>query len=61
MYKSVFSELKTVTVQHDLIRNPRFTTFDFEQAAISALKHIFPHTILKSCNLHYNQCLFKKV
>ncbi|CAF1265808.1 unnamed protein product [Rotaria sordida] len=61
MYKLFFNELRTVTVKHDLVLNPRFITVDFEQGAISALKHIFPGATLKGCNFHYNQCLFKKI
>jgi hypothetical protein len=46
MYKLFFNELRTVTVKHDLVLNPRFITLDFEQGAISALKHIFPGATL---------------
>ena len=61
MYKLFFNELRIVTVKHDLVLNPRFITLDFEQSAISSLKQIFPDAILKVCNFHYNQCLYKKV
>jgi hypothetical protein len=61
MYKLFFNELRTLTVKNDLVLHPRFITLDFEQGAISALKHVFPGATLKGCNFHYNQCLFKKI
>ncbi|CAF3936166.1 unnamed protein product [Rotaria sp. Silwood1] len=61
MYKLFYNELITVTLKHDLVLNPRFITVNFEQGAISALKHIFPGATLKGCNFHHNQCLFKKI
>ena len=30
--------------------NPKFITIDFEQAAILAIKLIFPNAIIKGCN-----------
>jgi hypothetical protein len=61
MYKLFLNELRTATIQHNLILNPRFITIDFERGAIGALKNIFPNALIKGCNFHFNQCLFKKI
>ena len=61
MNKFLFTELRTITVKHNLGINPRYITLDFEQGAISTLKHIFLSAILKGFNCHYRQSLFRKV
>ena len=60
-YTSLFNELRTITLQHDLILNPRIITVDYEKAAISALKYLFPNAMIKGCNFHFNQCIFRKI
>ena len=61
MYALLFNELRTVAIQHELVLNPKFTTFDFEQGAIGALRNVFPNASIKGCNFHYSQCVFKKI
>jgi hypothetical protein len=34
---------------------------DFEQAAIIAIKLIFPNATIKGCNLHFNKCIYSKL
>ena len=41
--------------------NPKFITIDFEQAAILAVKLIFPNVIIKGCNFHFNKCMYTKL
>ena len=61
IYTSLFDELRTTTVKHDLVLNPKFIIIDFEKDAIGALKNVFPNAVIKGCNFHYNQCIFKKI
>ena len=58
IYTSLFDELRTATLKHDLVLNPKFITIDFEKGAIGALKNVFPNAVIKSCTFHYNQCIF---
>jgi hypothetical protein len=41
--------------------NPKFVTIDFEQAAINAIKLIFPNATIKGCNFHFNKCIYGKL
>lgn len=61
MYTLLFNELRTITLQHDLVLNPKVITVDFEKGAIGALKNVFPNSLIKGCNFHYNQCIFRKI
>ncbi|CAF4433990.1 unnamed protein product [Rotaria magnacalcarata] len=38
-----------------------FATIDFEQAAINSIKLVFPNTIVKGCNFHFNKCIYTKL
>ncbi|CAF1136308.1 unnamed protein product [Didymodactylos carnosus] len=60
-YVSLFNEVRNVTVRNNLLLNPKFITLDFERGAINALKLVFPNSIIKECNFHFNHCLFKKL
>lgn len=40
---------------------PQSITFDFELAAISSSKNIFPQTSVHGCFFHFNQCLWKRI
>ncbi|CAF3857569.1 unnamed protein product [Rotaria sordida] len=61
IYTLLFNELRTITLQHDLVLNLKFITIDFEKGAIAALKNVFPNSKIKGCNFHYNQCIFRKI
>ena len=41
--------------------NPKFITIDFEQAAVLAVKLIFPNAIIKGCNFQFNKCIYTKL
>ena len=41
--------------------NPKFITLDFEQAAILAVKLIFPNVIIKGCHFHFYKCIYTKL
>lgn len=41
--------------------NPKKVHIDFEQAAINALQDVFPEIIIKGCNFHFNQAIWRKV
>ena len=41
--------------------NPKLITIDFEQAAIVAVKLIFPNAIINRCNFHFNKCIYTKL
>ena len=41
--------------------NPKFITLDFEQAAILAVKLIFPNVIIKGCHFHFYKCIYAKL
>ena len=57
IYTSLFDELRTATVKHDLVLNSKFITIDFEKGAVDALKNVFPNAVIKGCHFHYNQCI----
>ncbi|XP_065318870.1 uncharacterized protein LOC135926865 [Gordionus sp. m RMFG-2023] len=40
--------------------NPRFGQTDYEAAAISALRFVFPNMSIKGCFFHYSQALWRK-
>lgn len=40
---------------------PKKVHIDFERAAINALKDVFPKIVIKGCNFHFNQALWRKV
>ena len=39
---------------------PKFH-LDFEASAIMAIKETFPEAVMKGCNFHHNQALYRKV
>ena len=41
--------------------NRKFTKIDFEQAAILAVKLIFPNAIITGCNFHFSKCIYTKL
>ncbi|CAF3499844.1 unnamed protein product [Rotaria sp. Silwood1] len=61
IYILLVNELRTVSLKHDLVLNPKFITIDFEKSAIAALKNVFPNSKIKRCNFHDNQCIFRKL
>ena len=61
VYTLFLNELRTAAINNDLVLNPKYVTVDFEQAVIRSLKNVFPNTLVKGCNFHYNQCIFRKI
>ncbi len=61
IYTLLFNELRNITLKNDLILNPKIITIDYEKGAIGALKNVFPHSKIKGCNFHFNQCVFRKI
>jgi hypothetical protein len=41
--------------------NLKYVTIDFEQAAILAIKLVFPNAMIKGCNFHFNKCIYSKL
>lgn len=54
-YISMFNNILNLFHMNNICLNPRFITIDFEQAAIQAIKLIFPNTTIKGCNVHFNK------
>ena len=40
---------------------PSFITIDSEQAAILAVKLIFPNAIIRGCHFHFNKCIYTQL
>ncbi|CAM4764997.1 unnamed protein product [Rotaria magnacalcarata] len=56
-----FNELRNITINHNLVLNPKLITVDFEQGCINALKNVFPSSLIKGRNFHFNKCIFTKI
>ena len=59
-YISIFNSILILCHMNNISLNPKFITIDFEQAAIVAVKLIFPNAIIKRCNFHFNKCIYIK-
>ncbi|CAF1103817.1 unnamed protein product [Rotaria sordida] len=60
-YISIFNSILNLCHMNNIGLNPKFITIDFEQAAIIAIKLIFPNAIIKGCNFHFNKCIYSKL
>ncbi|CAF2107579.1 unnamed protein product [Rotaria magnacalcarata] len=60
-YISVLNSILNLCHTNDICLNPKFATIDFEQAAINSIKLVFPNTIVKGCNFHFNKCIYTKL
>ena len=61
-YISIFnSTILNLCPMNNISLNPKFITIDFKQAALLAVKLIFPNTIIKGCNFHFNKCIYTKL
>lgn len=56
-YKRLFKLLR----QNVPTFSPLKIHIDFEKAAINGIEEIFPEAIIKGCNFHFNQALWRKV
>ena len=60
-YISIFKGTLNLCHMNNICLNPKFVTIDFEQAAINAIKLIFPNATVKRCNFHFNKCFYTKL
>ncbi|CAF1223506.1 unnamed protein product [Rotaria sordida] len=60
-YISIFNIILNLCHMNNICLNPKFVTIDFEQAAINAIKLIFPNATIKGCNFHFNKCIYTKL
>ena len=59
LYKKLFTTLKNVAEQMDLVLNPKTVVTDFEHAAMNAYKFHWPGAELKGCFFHFNQAILR--
>ncbi|CAK9296435.1 unnamed protein product [Gordionus sp. m RMFG-2023] len=59
-YIRLFQIITNFCAERQITFNPRFGQTDFEAAAISALKFVFPSMIIKGCFSHYSQALWRR-
>ena len=57
LYKKLFTTLKNVAEQMDLVFNPKIVVTHFEQAAMNAYKIDWPDAELKCWFFHFNQAI----
>ena len=53
--------LKSAAFECNLILVPRLVLLDFEKAAISAIKEVFPNCKVIGCYFHFIQALWKNI
>lgn len=57
VYEEMFSKLKEANPE----LNPESVMLDMEQAVVKALTTVFPNVLIRFCNFHLNQALYRKV
>ena len=60
-YISLLNGLLNLFHANHICINPKYITIDFEQAAILAIKLVFPNAIVKGCNFRFNKCIYGKL
>ena len=60
-YVKVFKALIKEARKYNLILKPKITMTDFELAAFTAFKEVWPDVLCKGCLFHLGQSLLKKL
>ena len=60
-YISLLNGILNLSHLNNISINPKYVTIDFEQAALNAIKLVFPNAIVKGCNFHFNKCIYTKL
>jgi hypothetical protein len=60
-YISLLNDMLNLFHMNNIYINSKFITIDFEQAAILAIKLVFPNVTVKGCNFHFNKCIYAKL
>ena len=61
IYTKAFSRSKSSTFALNFILDPKLVLLDFEKAAISAIKEVFPSCKVLGCYFHFIQAFWKNI
>lgn len=60
-YMTLFKELKSFALEHEIILNPQHIVTDFEIAVINVIKIEFPESTHNGCFFHLGQNIWRKI
>ncbi|XP_065323562.1 uncharacterized protein LOC135930664 [Gordionus sp. m RMFG-2023] len=59
-YIELFQIILRCCGENNIMFNPRYGQTDYEAAAISALRFVFPTMVIKGCFFHFSQAIWRK-